>query len=46
MDCAHETQAFTPLGAMTRNLYSRHADNQPDGKGMNYSSIPQLFLET
>lgn len=45
MDCAHETQAFTPLGAMTRNLYSRHADNQPDGKGMNYSSIHQLFHE-
>lgn len=46
MDCAQVTQAFTPLGAMTRNLYSRHADNQPDCKGMDYSSIHQLFHET
>jgi 3-hydroxyisobutyrate dehydrogenase len=45
MDCSHETQAFTPLGAMTRNLYSRHAENQPDIKGVSYSSIHQLFHE-
>lgn len=45
MDCAQETQAFTPLGMMTRNLYSRHADSQPDGNAASYSSIHQLFYE-
>jgi 3-hydroxyisobutyrate dehydrogenase-like beta-hydroxyacid dehydrogenase len=45
MECAHQTQAFTPLGAMTRNLYTRHAENQPDSKGLGYSSIHHLFHE-
>lgn len=45
MNCAQATQAFIPLGAMTRNLYSRHADNQPNSKEMKYSSIHRLFHE-
>jgi 3-hydroxyisobutyrate dehydrogenase len=45
MDCAQETQAFTPLGMMTRNLYLRHAYSQPDGNAASYSSIHQLFHE-
>jgi 3-hydroxyisobutyrate dehydrogenase len=45
MNCAQATQAFIPLGAMTRNLYSRHVDNQPSCKKRGYSSIHQLFLE-
>lgn len=46
MDCAHDIQAFIPMGAMTRNLYSRHADNYPDGKKLDYSSIRMLFQES
>lgn len=45
MDCAQETQAFTPLGMMTRNLYSRHVYSQPNGQAASYSSIHQLFHE-
>lgn len=45
MDCAQETQAFTPLGMMARNLYSRQAFSQPDGNAASYTSIHQLFHE-
>ncbi|ATE78206.1 NAD(P)-binding domain-containing protein [Pseudomonas frederiksbergensis] len=45
MECAQDIQAFTPLGMMTRNLYSRHAGSQPGGDAVSYSSIHQLFHE-
>lgn len=45
MECAQDIQAFTPLGMMTRNLYSRHAGSQPGGDGVSYSSIHKLFHE-